>query len=332
MTRSRAKLQNASALMWIAFVLALLGLVLPTPLMARQPVGDTPPDPGRRYFEETQFWVSGDFLAFFDAHGGLEIFGYPISAPFNDRGVLTQYFQNARMEWHPENPEAYRVQLGLLGDELGFAHAPIERPSWSVGRAYFPETGHTINHVFLRYFRTRGGVDLFGYPISEMFVEDRQVVQYFQRMKLIWTPQTARVAVGSLGELYVNAHRTSLPVNALESLPYRYSTLGVLDLRMVIGLSRSVARSQKDQTVTVVVLSERDDEPLAEAQVKVALSLENGEPLSNLTRIVGTDSRGRARVTIPLESIDPGTWVVLDVEATYGAVSTSQKQLFLVWW
>ena len=332
MTRSRARLQNASTVLWIVAVLSLLGFVLPLPLMARQPPSDTPPDPGRRYFEATQFWVSGEFLSYFDDHGGLETFGYPISAPFNDRGVLTQYFQNARMEWHPDNPEAYRVQLGLLGDELGFQQAPVERPSVNVGRTYFPETGHTVNHMFLRFFRSRGGVDLFGYPISEMFVENQRVVQYFQRMKVIWTPQTGRVTVGNLGDLYVNAHRSSLPLNALESLPYRYTDRGVMDLRVAVGLSRSVARSQKSQTVTVVVLDERSDELLSDAQVKLSLDLESGEPLSHLTRIVGTDARGRARVVIPLDGIDPGTWVVLNVEATYGVASTSHKQLFLVWW
>jgi 5-hydroxyisourate hydrolase-like protein (transthyretin family) len=332
MTKSRARLQSASTVLWIAFVLSLLGLVLPTPLLARQSPGELSPDPGRRYFEETQFWVSGEFLAYFDARGGLEVFGYPISAPFNDSGILTQYFQNARMEWHPDNPEPYRVQLGLLGDELGFRQEPIERPALSAGRTYFAETGHTVTYMFLRYFRSHGGVDLFGYPISEMFVENQRVVQYFQRMKLIWTPQTGRVSVGNLGELYVAAHRSSLPMNALESLPYRYNDRGVVDLRTAIGLSRSVARSQKSQIVTVVVLDERSDEPLADAQVKLSLALENGTPLSNLTRILGTDARGRVRVTIPLDGIEPGTWVVLDVEATYGAVSTAQKQLFLVWW
>jgi hypothetical protein len=332
MTTPRAKLQNASALLWILSVVALLGFVAPTPLMARQSPGEGSPDPGRRYFDETQFWVSGDFLAYFETHGGLEIFGYPISAPFNDKGILTQYFQNARMEWHPENPERYRVQLGLLGDELGFQQAPVERQALSVDRVYFPETGHTVTYVFLRYFRSHGGVDLFGYPISEMFVENQRVVQYFQRMKLVWTPQTGRVSVGNLGELYVNAHRSSLPLSALESLPYRYSDLGVADLRMVISLSRSVARSQETQTVTVVVLDDREDAPLSDAQVKLTLQLENGTPLPNLTRIVGTDARGRARITVPLEGIEPGTWVVLDVEAAYAAASTSQKQLFLVWW
>jgi hypothetical protein len=330
--RSRTKLHNASIIIWMAFVLALLGLVLPMPLMARQSPDNPGPDAARRYFPETEFWVSGDFLAYFDDNGGLEIFGYPISAPYNEQGILVQYFQNARMEWHPANPNPYKVQLGLLGDELGLRRDAVKQPPLSAGRVYFPETGHSVTYMFLRYFRSHGGIDLFGYPITEMFVENQKVVQYFQRMKLIWTPQTGRITVGSLGDLYVNAHRSSLPTNALESLPYRLNGQGVPELRVSLGLSRSVARSDKSQIVTVIVLDDRSDEPLANAQVKLSLSRENGDLFADRTRILGTDAQGRARFTVPLMGIEPGTWVVMEVEATYGSVSATQSQLFLVWW
>ncbi|NTW00543.1 MAG: sortase, partial [Oscillochloris sp.] len=54
--------------------------------------------------------------------GGLAVFGYPISEPFDeDVGSGTrqvQYFERNRFEEHPEEPAAYRVQLGRLGAEL----------------------------------------------------------------------------------------------------------------------------------------------------------------------------------------------------------------------
>ena len=325
-------LHSVASGLWIAFVLVLLGLLLPYPLMARQAPDDPAPNPGRRYFEETEFWVSGEFLEYFDAHGGLGVFGYPISAPYNERGILVQYFQNARMEWHAINEDPYKVQLGLLGDELGLRQPPVDQPSLSAGRVYFPETGHTVTYMFLRFFRSHGGVDLFGYPISEMFVENQKVVQYFQRLKLIWNPQTGRITVGNLGDIYVNAHRSTLPSSVLESLSYRHSGQGVLELRIAIGLSNSVAWSNLGQDVTIAVVDARNDEPLADAQVKYVVSTEQGGVLPELTRILGTDARGRAKLSIPLDGIDPGTWVVLRVEATYGRASTTAEQLFLVWW
>ncbi len=32
--------------------------------------------------------------------------------------VLTQWFERARFEYHPDNPAAYRVLLGRLGAEV----------------------------------------------------------------------------------------------------------------------------------------------------------------------------------------------------------------------
>lgn len=55
------------------------------------------------------------FLEFFDAHGGLALFGYPIS-PFEYQGnMIVQYFENGRLEWHPANPEGQRVVMAELG-------------------------------------------------------------------------------------------------------------------------------------------------------------------------------------------------------------------------
>ena len=53
----------------------------------------------------------------------LALFGLPISEPAmetNTSGdrVLTQWFERARFEWHPNNPPAFRVLLGLLGNEV----------------------------------------------------------------------------------------------------------------------------------------------------------------------------------------------------------------------
>ena len=83
-----------------------------------QPVMPWETQPDSRYFPETRHSVRGHFLAYFDRNGGLYSFGYPISEPFDEHGLLVQYFQRARFEYHPENPLQYRVQLGLLGDEL----------------------------------------------------------------------------------------------------------------------------------------------------------------------------------------------------------------------
>ena len=89
-----------------------------------------------KYFAVTGHALCGDFLGYWQSNGlsfdggttktyaeSLALFGYPISEPqmeTNSSGdrVLTQWFERARMEIHPENTTAYRVLLGRLGSEL----------------------------------------------------------------------------------------------------------------------------------------------------------------------------------------------------------------------
>lgn len=52
----------------------------------------------------------------------LALFGYPLTQPkveINSSGdkVLTQWFERARFEWHPDKPAQFKVLLGLLGNE-----------------------------------------------------------------------------------------------------------------------------------------------------------------------------------------------------------------------
>lgn len=68
-----------------------------------------------RYYPQTGHSVEQPFLTYFDAHGGVYIFGYPVAEPFVEDGRLVQYFQRTRMEYYPDNPSRYRIQLGLLG-------------------------------------------------------------------------------------------------------------------------------------------------------------------------------------------------------------------------
>lgn len=75
-----------------------------------------------KYFTETGHYVGGGFWEFWRTHGGLPIFGYPLSEelqePVADGTVRTvQYFERAVFEWHPELPVPYQVLLRRLGAE-----------------------------------------------------------------------------------------------------------------------------------------------------------------------------------------------------------------------
>jgi hypothetical protein len=62
--------------------------------------------------------VKEPFASYWQAHGGLATFGLPIEAERNENGLKYQYFERARFEYHPEAPDPYKVQLGLVGVDL----------------------------------------------------------------------------------------------------------------------------------------------------------------------------------------------------------------------
>lgn len=79
----------------------------------------------RRYFRETGHTLSYGFKSFWDRHGGLAVFGLPISEEFREvnpadgKEYTVQYFERARFEYHPEHKgTAYEVELGLLGAQI----------------------------------------------------------------------------------------------------------------------------------------------------------------------------------------------------------------------
>lgn len=91
----------------------------------------------QHYFPETGHAIAAEFWDYWASHGlefdgrrgksfqeSLALFGLPLSEatievnPTNGQTYLTQHFERARFEYHPENPPAYQVLLGLLGREL----------------------------------------------------------------------------------------------------------------------------------------------------------------------------------------------------------------------
>ena len=68
--------------------------------------------------------MAAAFAAYWQATGGLPVYGYPISEAFTEtsgtdgQAYLVQYFERNRLEFHPALPDAFRVSLGLLGVQV----------------------------------------------------------------------------------------------------------------------------------------------------------------------------------------------------------------------
>ena len=82
---------------------------------------------------------------------------------------------------------------------------PMVDPNWAPPRTvYIPETGHTIDGLFLDLWRGSGGAGAFGYPITpEITEEDGHVVQYYQYARFEYWPngdaEGNYVTIGELG-------------------------------------------------------------------------------------------------------------------------------------
>lgn len=182
-----------------------------------------------QYFPQTGKTVSGRFLEYWSAQGGVEQYGYPISEVLSEQSEVdgkiytVQYFERAVFELHPENTPPYDVLLSLLGRLLYNQKYPTGAPSQeantSPGSRLFRETGKHVGDSFLSYWTAHGGLAQQGFPISEEFIEVSELegrpykVQYFERAVFEYHPENAgtryEVLLSQLGRFHYQARSAS---------------------------------------------------------------------------------------------------------------------------
>lgn len=163
------------------------------------------------FISETAHNIHGAFLVFYRAHNGTENFGSPLTEAFLENGRIVQYFERARFEYFPEEPDPYRVHLGLLGDQYGITDPPIRSqaipPANNPNFRYFPDSGQMISFAIKEYFDKSGGSEVLGYPISGLRFETGRFVQYFQRQRVAWDPAVSganKVRPSPVGQLVLD--------------------------------------------------------------------------------------------------------------------------------
>ncbi|MBA3470506.1 MAG: M23 family metallopeptidase [Herpetosiphonaceae bacterium] len=211
----------------------ILLCLLPTSVLAQSgpPKPAPPPEPtttslaALRIFPQTGHSLSGPLGEFWAANGGLAVFGVPTTSarPFVS-AASAQITERARLEYHPENPAPYTVQLGLIGklvlENLGRdwrsegAGEPMDGSCRS-----FPATGRSVCGPFLRYWQGHGlnfgqpgisddeSLALFGLPLTAPQFErnssgDRVLTQWFERARFELHPNNPpehQVLLGRLG-------------------------------------------------------------------------------------------------------------------------------------
>lgn len=301
-----------------------------------------------KYFDDTRHYVCDEFLEYYETRGGLEIFGYPITEAFNDptRGQMrVQYFQNARMELHEQNPYPYRVLLGLLTDELGYHFPPANAaqipPRNNDLHHYFFETGHVVSYAFLDFFRTKGGIDIFGYPRSEFMYEEGRIVQYFQRARMEWYPESTSgspMRLTRLGEIYINrfgvpegvADQQPPPIfGSGEEMPTVTPLPPITRLHVSASVRYVITGREGGQTVFVYV-TDQQRQPVSGAVVKMVVHYPSGSQPYEFNE--PTNDSGFTGHYFDILPASPGQKVVIAVTVTHNSLTGTTQTFFLPWW
>lgn len=151
-------------------------------------------------FADTGLSIQGNFKQHWLAGGGLVVYGPPISEELQEDGSVVQYFELAEFQWMPDVASSSDgVTLALLGSRLFGGPSPQATPVPDA--RYFPETGHNVAKPFLGVFEAQGGIDRFGYPLTEQALKpDGGLVQYFQRGWLEIAAGSTTVTIGAVGK------------------------------------------------------------------------------------------------------------------------------------
>ena len=214
----------------------VFGLALLLALLAATPASAAP---RQRCFNETGYCVADPLLSYWERNGGLAVFGYPIGALHDETNQdgwtgPTQWFERDRLENHGNE------RAGVLAGRLGVEHLRYAGRPWEklprVDRSpggdcrYFVITNHSLCGTFRRYWERNGGLERFGYPVSEAMHETLPgfsgQVQYFERRRMEYHPELAgtryEVLLGLLGSELIDPFACKFGIGELAKTAAAY--------------------------------------------------------------------------------------------------------------
>lgn len=232
--------------------LALLALVLPLAALFALPGQASAQDsewsaPSTVFIPDTGQTIDGVFLDQWRTGGGVSAYGNPITPELTENGHTVQYYEYARFEYVPEDPDGIVAHLGDIGKELkpvtvfrtvpdlksgdkndgsvsALAHEtrawlPLDngaaaQPDTDT-RTYVPDTRHTVQSGFKDFWDSTGGVDYLGNPLTEDYEASGVHYQVFERGKLAWTAEAGvtMVPVGTILAKQYHLDTTGTPTS-----------------------------------------------------------------------------------------------------------------------
>jgi hypothetical protein len=189
------------------------------------------------FFPESGLTVQDEFLAFYEAHGGEALFGPPITPQLDEAGRRVQYFQNARLEWHPEATLALRIRVS----PLGAAHYLAEGRFTDPGRARPLESAIIERALVSASVRS-----------PTLFSGDRQVVYV-----TVTRPDDTRPVEGAVATLILtNGNSKPMPMPPTDASGHTKLELPLKDIKpghdvqVFISVESSIAKQIGEATVS----------------------------------------------------------------------------------
>ena len=181
-----------------------------------------------------------------------------------------------------------------------------------------------MSYAFLGYFREKGGVDIFGYPRSEILYEDGYYVQYFQRARMEWRPENAvgsQVRLTDVGEIYTS-------VNEINTAP------AIIELRRlnVTASVRHIIVSQQGTQAVFVYVVDQYQNPVEGVALEAVVSYQNGGPIEQACDLDPTTASGFAKCSFDVEPSQSGQKVIVDVTARRDGFIDATQTFFFLWW
>jgi len=289
---------------------------------------------GAQFFPDTGHWLSGAFLdAYLAADNPKLVYGSPITDAFEseDTQLTVQYFERARFELHLDALNKQQVIKTPLGKSLYKPGKEVLIPENNRGCQVFPEShGYQVCYTFLRYFNRHGKAAQFGYPISNLEIQDDRFVQYFELARFEWRTENLpweRVVLSDLGRLYFD----EIGENPERLYPTTQGKIiqTVKELKTRAYLEKAVTRKVSDQSIMVMV-EDQNDVPVNNALVRIEIHLPSGEVIRNSGTLL-TDKYGTARFSFSYQETQSGQALV-KIQANFGKIMDSTATTFRLWW
>ena len=289
-------------------------------------------DPNNQYFPETGHNVQGDFLRFYNAVSNpTTLYGYPITEQFNQKdGLLVQYFQRARFEYHAELPDGQRVVLTDLGKQMYTPAAQLNIFNPFACQLY-PQTNFPVCFAFLDFYNRYGGALQFGYPISPFEYRDGLIVQYFQKVRMEWqpsNPEGERVVLTDLGSLYFDKLDEDPGLkNPIQSLNASIQP-AILSLQVRASVWKALTVASDQQTIFIVA-DDQSGRSLNNSACTATIHWLNETPQMINT---ATNSSGIAIIQLSFTNKPSGNLIPIDINCEYENMIGSTSTSFRIWY